>query len=416
MSSLNVALALGAGTVLVLGLVSGAIKNRLWISEPLLATLLGILLGPAVFEIAVIELAEDRQNLVLQEAARVTLALSVMGAALRLPSGYEAQRWRELLVILGLGMPLMWLASSAIAWLVLGLPVLYALLLGAALTPTDPVLSDSIVTGTVAEESVPGRMRNAISAESGANDGLAVLIVMLPLFLLEQPPGPAVVRWLVDVAAYQVLLGVAVGLAVGWLAARCFAWAHRQPHAEQPSILTLAIALALTVLALDRLLETAAILAVFVAGLAFNRVTTAHDEAWHEHMQTAVARFFDIPIFIFLGALLPWAAWHELGWVGLLFALLVLLLRRLPAWFLVRPLLSSVRGPRETLFNGWFGPIGIAAVLYATELRHTVERGDEIWAVVSLVVFTSIILHGMTATPLTRLYGRRHVRKARTCC
>jgi NhaP-type Na+/H+ or K+/H+ antiporter len=205
MAQLNLALVLGAGTVLVLGLVSGYVKNRLWLSEPLLAMLLGIAIGPVVFDFAVVELPAEHENAVLREAARVTLAISVMGAALRLPSAYEAQHWRELLIILGLGMPLMWLASSAVAFVVLGLPVLYALLIGAALAPTDPVLSDSIVTGKVADEAVPQRMRDAISAESGANDGLAVLLVMLPVLLLEQQPGPAAVHWLEEVLIYQVL-------------------------------------------------------------------------------------------------------------------------------------------------------------------------------------------------------------------
>jgi hypothetical protein len=106
MSALNVALALGAGAILLLGLISGYIKNRLWLSEPLLATLLGIAVGPAVFDFAVVEIADERESVILREVARVTLALSVMGAALRLPSAYEAGHWRELVVILGLGMPL----------------------------------------------------------------------------------------------------------------------------------------------------------------------------------------------------------------------------------------------------------------------------------------------------------------------
>ena len=406
MSQLNAGIAIAAGTVLLLGLAAGYVKNRLWISEPLIALLIGIAIGPEMADFAVIEVADDRETTLTRELARVTLAISVMGAALRLPPRYEARNRRELAVVLGLGMPLMWLASSGVAFALLGLPLLLALAVGAALTPTDPVLSDSIVTGKVAEEGIPARMRNAISVESGANDGLAVLLVLLPVFLLHQPVSRALGHWLVEVLVHQVLAGIAVGLAIGWLAARGFRWVMRQPFSEQPSILTLAIALSLTVLAVDRLLGTAAILAVFIAGLVFNRATSAHEEAWHERMQTAVARFFDIPIFIFLGAVLPWREWVELGWSGVLFALAVLALRRLPAWFLIRPLLSSVRSARETAFNGWFGPIGIAAVFYASELRGKLEQGETVWALVTLVVFGSIMLHGVTATPLTRLFGR----------
>jgi NhaP-type Na+/H+ or K+/H+ antiporter len=270
MSQLNLGLAIAATSILLLGLASGYVKNRLWLSEPLIATLIGILAGPAFFDVAVIEVPEEQRTTFLIEFARITLAISIMGAALRLPPAWEVGHWRELLVVLGLGMPLMWLAGSALAVALLGLPLLYCVLIGAVLSPTDPVLA---------------------------------------------------------------------------------------------------------------------------------------------HMQDAVARFFDIPIFIVLGALLPWAGWGELGWTGIAFAAAILLLRRLPAWLLIRPLLPSVRTLRETAFNGWFGPIGIAAIFYAVELQHEpgVEHSERIWHIVSLVVFGSIILHGITATPLTLAFGRaRH--------
>lgn len=406
MNNLNGALALGAGVVLMLGLVSGYIKNRLWISEPVIALAIGIVLGPPILNLVETDLSREHQNAALREAARVTLAISVMGAALRLPYAYEFRRWRELAVVLGLGMPLMWLASSAVIYLVLGLPVLLALLVGAVLTPTDPVVADSIVTGQTADRCLPGRLRHAISAESGANDGLALLLVMLPVSLLHYQPGAAAVHWLNEILVRQLLAGVVVGLAMGWLAGRCLRWAYRQPFSERTSILGAGLALALTVLAIDRLLGTAAVLAVFIAGLVFNRTVAAREDAWHEHVQEAIGRFFDIPIFIFFGVVLPWREWLELGWVGVLVAVLVLALRRLPTWWLLSPLLPSLRSRRDVLFNGWFGPIGIAALLYATEIRHEVEQGDTVWAIASLVVFASIVVHGITATPLTRLYGR----------
>ena len=85
MDGLNAALALAAGTVLVLGLISGYVKNRLWISEPLIALLVGFLVGPSLLGLVALDLSQAAQNAVLREAARITLALSVMGAALRLP-------------------------------------------------------------------------------------------------------------------------------------------------------------------------------------------------------------------------------------------------------------------------------------------------------------------------------------------
>jgi sodium/hydrogen antiporter len=104
------------------------------------------------------------------------------------------------------------------------------------------------------------------------------------------------------------------------------------------------------------------ILATFVGGLVFHAVAaseTSEAKERQEHVQEAITRFFDLPIFVLLGMALPWEGWIELGWGGLLLAVAVLLLRRLPAVLVLRPLLGqAVRGRGETLFLGWFGPIG----------------------------------------------------------
>jgi sodium/hydrogen antiporter len=83
----------------------------------------------------------------------------------------------------------------------------------------------------------------------------------------------------------------------------------------------------------------------------------------------------------------------------------VLLLRRPPVWLLLQPLLPSLRDRREAFFNGWFGPIGIAALFYAAEASQ-ITNLDQVWTIGSLVVFGSILVHGISATPLIRRYGR----------
>jgi sodium/hydrogen antiporter len=113
-----------------------------------------------------------------------------------------------------------------------------------------------------------------------------------------------------------------------------------------------------------------------------------------------------LPIFVLLGMALPWEGWLELGWGGLLLVVAVLLLRRLPAVLALRPLLGPLRGrAKDVLFLGWFGPIGAAALYYATfSFRET--GIEEAWVVGSLVICASVVVHGRTATPLTKLYGR----------
>ncbi len=122
-------------------------------------------------------------------------------------------------------------------------------------------------------------------------------------------------------------------------------------------------------------------------------------------MQEAVNRFFVLPVFVLLGLALPWRQWLELGWAGLLLVAAVLLLRRLPAVLAVTPIVPQARGLRDALFLGWFGPIGVAALFYASlSLREI--GAEEVWVVGSLAICASILVHGVSAAPLTRLYGR----------
>lgn len=407
MNTFHLALAVGGVTLLALGLASGFVKDRLWVSEPLIAVLVGVLAGPAVLDAVVVSIPEEQQNTILLEVARLTLGVSIMGAALRLPSRWEIDNWRELAVVLTAGMALMWMASGLLALAILGLPVLLAFLVGAVVTPTDPVLADSIVTGRLAEQTVPGRMRHSVTAESGANDGLALMFVMLPVFLLEHPTGDALSGWSQEVLLRKVLGAIAVGFAIGWAAARVFLWVLKKHETARHSVLTLSVSLALAVLGIGLALKMDSLLAVFVAGLAFNRVTHAHEAGLEEKLQTAILRFFDVPVFILIGILLPWQGWMDLGSPGVAFAFAVLLLRRPPVWMLLRPLLSSALTWRDAAFNGWFGPIGVSAVFYAMHLHHErVAHAELIWHVASLVVFCSVVAHGITATPFARAFGR----------
>jgi sodium/hydrogen antiporter len=119
------------------------------------------------------------ETLILEQAALVTLGIALVGVALRLPVGYASSNWRLLVVLLGILMPLMWMVSGLLVYLILGLPFWVSVLVGAIITPTDPAVASSIVAGGVAERKLPSRLRCAISAESGFNDGLALPFVVL---------------------------------------------------------------------------------------------------------------------------------------------------------------------------------------------------------------------------------------------
>lgn len=393
--------------LLALGASAGLVNSRLWISEPLVCFALGLCVGPYVLGWVDIHGDSPASERFLIEFARITLAIAVVSAAIRLPTGYLRSAWRELGWILGAGMTLMALAAAVLAMLLLRWDLLPALLLGAILAPTDPVLAAPIVSGRLAESCVPPRVRHSITAESGSNDGLALILIMLPATFMMQPGADASARWLLEGWVREFGLAVALGAAIGWLAGHVFSWAERQREAERPSLITLAISLALIVIAASELIRTDGILACFAAGAMLNRQLHGEFEKRQEHFNEALGRLLELPFFVVFGMAAPLGEWAGLGAAALGFALAVVLLRRPLAWCLLSPALESLRGWRDLLFAGWFGPMGIAAVFYALDWRRRMGL-EQLWPVVSLVVAASIVLHGLTGTPLTRLlYGGR---------
>ncbi len=404
MSTFNIALLTVGGVVLLVGLFSEPLKRSI-LSVPLVCLSAGVLLGPAA--LGVLDPADwGDQATILEQAARLTIAISLMGIALRLPSGYPLRRWRSLAVLLGPVMVLMWLASGLLAFFVLGVSFWAAMLIGAVVTPTDPVVSSTIVQGDLAEKNLPARMRHLLSGESGANDGLAYPLVFLSILMLQHPPGEALRDWLVQVLLWEVGAAIVLGALMGYGAGKLLEFAQSRGYVTQPSYLAYTLALSLAVLGSTRLLGTDGILAVFAAGVALNIAVETDDATQEERMQEAVNRFFVLPVFVLLGLALPWGEWADLGWKGPVLAALILLLRRLPWMLALTPLIPRAGGTRDGLFLGWFGPIGVAALFYATLAEQ--EAGlHEAWVVGSLVISASVLVHGVSAAPLTRLYGRR---------
>ena len=405
MNVLYVSLAAVGGLLLLLGLLGGLLKERTPVSEPLIALIAGVLIGPAV--LGLLDLAAlGNQTLILEEAALITLGVALVGVALRLPIGYSSSNWRLLFVLLGIVMPLMWIVGGLLAYLILGVPLWVAVLIGAIVTPTDPVVASSIVAGGVAERNLPARLRHAISSESGFNDGLALPFVVLPVLVLTEPPGEVLGHWLTHTILLEIVGGAALASLMGYLAGKTLRWAERKETMERTSLLTISLALSLSVLGVTELLHLNGVLAAFVAGIVFNFAGSSDAKESQEEIQEAISRFFDLPIFVLLGMALPWQGWLDLGWRGPLLVVAVLLLRRLPAVLALRPLLGPLRGrAKDVLFLGWFGPIGAAALYYAAfSFRET--GIEEAWVVGSQVICASVLVHGVTATPLTKLYGR----------
>ncbi|MCA9598649.1 MAG: cation:proton antiporter [Myxococcales bacterium] len=402
MHELDTALALLGLVMLLLGATSGLVKSRWYVSEPVLALAVGIVAGPCT---GLLRVPPDAFGF-LEQACRLTLAVAVLATALRLPAGFIWRRRRSVGVMIGLLMPGMWLVTSLLAYLIVGLSLPEAAVVGAVLTPTDPVIASSILTGALAEENLPARLRHTLSAEAGANDALASPLVLLPLIFVADAGSSSLTSWCFDALVKGVVVGGVMGGLVGYATGRAVLWVRGRFESEPVSHLSVSLAMAALLVGSLSLVGSNELWGVFVAGIAFRSVTHDAPELRAENIHQTLERMFLLPVFVLFGALLPYASWLKLGSLGLLFAVSVLLLRRLPLMLLLHRTAATISTPREARFAGWFGPIGIAALYYATLIARRAER-PELFALASLVVTGSVFAHGVSATWLVKRFGQR---------
>ncbi len=141
-----------------------------------------------------------------------------------------------------------------------------------------------------------------------------------------------------------------------------------------------------------------------MVGLAFASASTGADRAGAVSIDEAINRFAVLPVFVLLGAMLPWEVWTELGWRGPALAVAVLLLRRIPVVCLLRRGLRV--GRPDALYLGWFGPIGVSALFYLTLEADRLGVDPVVLAAGALVVAVSTAAHGLTSAPGRVLYRR----------
>ncbi|MEK8110416.1 cation:proton antiporter [Micromonospora sp. M12] len=227
------------------------------------------------------------------------------------------------------------------------------------MTPTDPVLASSVVSGGPAERQLPARLRQVISGESGANDGLAFIFVVLALSTATSGSVGGHLReavWGAGGRGHRRGDRLRRGRAVIASQAR--------EDVDPGSLLIFTVVLGVAALGVARLARTDAILAVFVAGLAYNAVIGGRSRASEQKLDDALTRYLVLPLFFLLGIEVPWRAWRELGWPLVAFVVAVLVLRRLPVVLALKPALGLPW--RGVVFLGWFGPVGVSALFYLT--------------------------------------------------
>ncbi|KAF9992966.1 hypothetical protein BGZ80_001586 [Entomortierella chlamydospora] len=398
------------------------------------STVFGIIIGP--YAIGIFDPAGWGEfDAVTLELTRIVIAVQVMAAGVSLPRSYVLKEKLSLFMMLVPLMVLMWLTSALIIWgLIPNIGYLEAMVIATCITPTDPVLSNSVVKGRFAEKHVPPRLRNLLSAESGVNDGMGVPFLFLAYYLLtESSTGVAIGKWFYIAWAYQVTLSIVVGGVVGFSARKLVKGAKSRNLIDKESFLVFSIALALAVVGIVSIMGSDDLLACFIAGNVFAWDDWFSNEIAEAHIQEIIDMLLNLACFVYIGASIPFSSFGDstLGlsvWRMIVMAIVILIFRRLPFVMALKPFIPALTTYREAAFAGWFGPIGVGAVFYSkviamhTDTEHLEhapqpERLERIRAVtfpvVMFLVFSSVMIHGVTV-PLLHLqykYTRTWSRK-----
>ncbi|WP_438767767.1 cation:proton antiporter domain-containing protein [Kushneria sp. TE3] len=386
-------------------------KIRQWYAtEVQFALLAGIVVGP-VTQLVPLEALGDVTTL-MEWACRITMAMALSSAALQMERHFLKDYRRPLAVIVIGGMVLMAAFTTVLIQITLAtgwaLAFLLAFLLAWILTPTDPVVTATVVQGDQAKKLIPAPMRHAITYESGINDGLASPMVMLAMALwlsLTQGAPLESLHWLLMTVGYENVLCAGLAYVLGLVAGKALQKAHSAGWMSQSTLLPFALAFTLLLLFGLHMAGMNAIIGVFIGNLGLSHTVSANEDLQQEEMQSTLERLFTIPVFFLLGLVLPRQGWLSLGWMALLAAVLIVLLRRLPALLLLSPLLGPLKGFRTAAWLGWIGPLGVAALLYALEVRDRADL-DLAWPLVTLVVVASVLIHGSSSIVSARAYAR----------
>ncbi|KAI8063723.1 Cation/H+ exchanger, partial [Gilbertella persicaria] len=382
------------------------LKERLFLSEALVAVIVGIIAGPLVTN-GFNPYSWEYHDEITKQLTRCIIAIQVMAVGIELPKHYLKKEWLTMAMLLIPVMMFMWLIS--------------ALVISACICPTDPILANSVVKGRFAEKHVPTHIRNALSAESGANDGMGFPFLFLAIFLIaEDSVGTAIGKWIYITCLFQIALSCVIGVIVGYVARKVLQWSERNHLIDKPSFLAFAIALSLFLMSMTGFSGSDDLLACFAAGNAFSWDDWFRHETEEAHFQEVIDMMLNLAIFVYIGAIIPWSEFSNeaLGlstWRLVVIAVLVLFFRRLPIVVLLKPVMPAMKTYREAIFSGWFGPMGVGAVFLSIIAKEELEVAYEgkptpvsiqvISPVVLFIVFCSVIVHG-TTIPLFKL-GKR---------
>ncbi|PKS13330.1 hypothetical protein jhhlp_000101 [Lomentospora prolificans] len=401
-------------------LCSSVIKERMYIGEATVATIVGVIFGPHAADL-INPLEWGNTDIVTLEFSRIVLVVQCFAIGVELPKYYMERHWRSVIFLLIPVMTFGWLITSLFVWwMVPKLNWLDSLVVAACVTATDPVLASSVVGKGKFAQRVPKHIRDLLSAESGCNDGMAFPFVYLALYLISGnlEAGPVTFHWLCYTILYECLFGGFLGFVIGYVARHAIKFSEERELIDRESFLVFYFVLSLFCAGVGSMLGVDDLLVGFAAGVGFSNDGWFHEKTEESHVSNVIDLLLNLSYFVYLGTIIPWSDFNDSSiglsaWRLVVIALMVIFFRRLPIMLALKPVIPDIKTWREALFAGHFGPIGVGAIFVALLARGELATGHSIpepelppkthpnydlirliWPIVTFIVIASIIVHG----------------------
>ncbi|KAF7296573.1 Na-H-Exchanger domain-containing protein [Mycena chlorophos] len=409
------------GFVVLFGMVSLLLRERLYLGEALIAFIFGVVIGPYGANVfnprGWAGDNPDTVNSITLEFARVVLAIGVFAIGVELPKAYVRRHWQSLFFLMGPVMIWGWLVSAGFIFaLIPGLDFLSSLAVGACLTPTDPILAAAVVGGKYADKHVPAHIRHLLAAESGANDGAAFPFLFLALYLiLDASTHTAIKDWFLKLWLYQIILGVCIGSTIGFSFRYLMRFSEKHTLIDRHSYVAQYVSLALLTIGITTLLGSDDLLSAFACGAAFAWDGFFNRQTEESVFSSVIDLLFNVAAFVYIGAWMPFNQFNDPDgstlqvWRLIVIGILVLLFRRLPAMIALYRWIPDIKTFQEAVFSGHFGPIGVGAVFISTLATQVLQESGlaeeneqvnllmrTIQPICAFMVICSIAVHGLS--------------------
>ena len=393
--------------LLLLGVTLGSgWISRLPLSYALIYLVVGIVLGP--YGVRLIQLRPDAEF--LERLTEFVVIVSVFGCGLKMNRPLKLWAWKTTARLIGFLMPISILAIAATCHWLMGFDWGAAILLGAILAPTDPVLASEVQLANVEDKD---ELRFGLTSEGGLNDALAFPFVYFGLYWLKDSNWE---NWFRQWVAVDLIWAIASGIVMGIVVAKTVVWIDQkvQGFRQVDDVMEDFVALSTILLtySLTELVNGYGFLAVFVAGVAV-QASYYHDQekrlAQLEFTER-IEKLLEVGTILILGSLLLLDPIIKYSGQALLIAGLLLFVIR-PAGVWLSMLGSRIPAPTLLLF-GWFGIRGVGSLYYLTyAFGHGLQKemGEQIAWITYITVIISVILHGISATPSMKWY-ERHIK------